>query len=180
MGITPLLQKVFSELYGEPCWNVKPGYGSFLTLEFGRPHLEVREPTVASKDSSPKVRGLLARRNIFVHGEWHLWIADCAWEVLSNGKHVANGTTKRRMQRAARLLDGQKLIQFSFVSKNVQCVFEFDLGATLRTVPYDRKGEQWRLFTPSQKVLTLRADRRYQYMLSNLPTDRRLWKPVLN
>ena len=84
------------------------------------------------------------------------------------------------MQRAARLLDGQKLIQFSFVPKNVQCVFEFDLGATLRTVPYDRKGEQWRLFTPSQKVLTLRADRRYQYMLSNLPTDRRLWKPVLN
>ena len=180
MGITPLLQNVFSELYGEPCWNVKPGYGSFLTLEFGRPHLEFSEPTVSIKDSSPRLRRLLARRNIFIHGDWHLWIADCAWEVLSNGKHVANGTTKSRMQRAARLLDGQKLIHFSFVPKKVQCVFEFDLGATLMTVPYDRKGEQWRLFTPSQKVLTLRADRRYQYILSNLPTHRRLWKPVLN
>jgi hypothetical protein len=141
--------------------------------------LEVREPTVASKDSSPRVRRLLARRNIFVHGEWHLSIADCAWEVLSNGTHAANGTTKRSMQRTARLLDGQKLIQFSFVPKRAECVFEFDLGTTLRTVPYDRKGEQWRLFTPSQKVLTLRADRYYQYMLSNVPMGRRFWKPVL-
>src|SRR5215467_2903202 len=180
MRITPLLEKVFRELYGEPCWNVKPGYGSFLTLEFGKPHLEIREPTAASKDSSPRVRRLLARRNIFVHGEWHLWIADCAWEVLANGKHAANGTTRRSMQRAARLLHGLKLIQFSFIPKTVQCVFEFDLATTLRTVPYDRKGEQWRLFTPSRKVLTLRADRCYQYILSNVPTGRRPWKPILN
>ena len=53
---------------------------------------------------------------------------------------------------------------------------EFDLGATLKTVPYDRKGEQWVLHTPDQKALTLRADRRYQYMRVNLPGDRGQWK----
>jgi hypothetical protein len=179
MQTVSIFHKIFRELYGRPCWNVKPGYGSFLTLEFGKPHLDVREPTVASKDISQKVRRLLARRSVFVHGEWHLRIDSCAWEVLSNGRHVGNGTTKRSMRRASDLLDGQKLTQFSFLPKQVQCMFEFDLGATLRTVPYDRKGEQWVLHTPEQKVLTLRADRRYRYMRADLPRDRGLWKPAL-
>lgn len=179
MQTVPIFHKIFRELYGEPCWNVKPGYGSFFTLEFGKPHLEVREPTVASKDASRRVRSLLARRSVFVHGEWHLWIYSCSWEVLSKGRHVGNGSTKRSMRRAADLLDGQKLIQFSFFPKEVLCVFEFDLGATLRTVPYDRKSEQWVLHTPEQKALTLRADRRYQYMRADLPRDRGLWKSAL-
>jgi hypothetical protein len=179
MDIVPIFHKVFRELYGEPCWNVKPGYGSFLTLEFGKPHLEVREPSVASKDASGKVRRLLARRSIFVHGEWHLRIASCAWEVLSNGKHVGNGSTKPSMRRAADLLDGQKLTRFSFLPEKAWSVFEFDLGATLRTVPYDRKSELWVLHTPTQKALTLRADRRYQYMRADLPEDRGLWRPAL-
>jgi hypothetical protein len=176
MQIASIFHKVFREIYGEPCWNVKPGYGSFLTLEFGEPHLEVREPTVASKDASRKVRRLFALRNVFVHGEWHLRIDSCAWEVLSNGKHIGNGSTKRSMRRAAVLLEGQKLIRFSFLPEKVWCVFEFDLGATLRTIRYDRKGEQWVLHTPEQKVLVLRADRRYQYMRADLPRDRGLWK----
>jgi hypothetical protein len=139
MQIASIFHKVFREMYGKPCWNVKSGYGSFFTLEFGKPHLEVREPTVASKDASRKVRRLLARRNIFVHGEWHLRIASCAWEVLSNGKHVGNGSTKRSMRRAADLLDGQKLIRFSFFPEKVWCVFEFDLGATSGPFPTTQK-----------------------------------------
>ena len=179
MQIAPIFHKVFREIYGKPCWNVKPGYGSFFTLEFGKPHLDVQEPTVASKGASRKVRRLLARRNVFVHGEWHLRIASCAWEVLSSGKNVGNGSTRLSMRRATDLLDGQKLIQFSFLPEKVWCVFEFDLGATLRTVPYDRKGEQWVLLTPDQRALTLRADRRYQYMRADLPRDRGLWKSAV-
>jgi hypothetical protein len=36
-------EKVFKGILGKPCWDVKPGHGSFLTMEFGKPHLEVRE-----------------------------------------------------------------------------------------------------------------------------------------
>src|SRR5580704_3237092 len=140
MRIAPIFNKVFREIYGKPCWNVKPGYGSFLSLEFGKPHLDIREPTVAGKDASRRVRTLLARRSVFVHGEWHLRIDCCSWEVLSNGRHVGNGSTKVNVRRAADLLSGQKLIQFSFFPREVQCVFEFDLGATLKTAPYDKKG----------------------------------------
>ena len=126
-----------------------------------------------------KVRRRLARRNVFVHGEWHLRIAGCAWEVLSNGEHVGNGSTKSSMRRAATLLDGQNLIRFSFAPEDLQCVFEFDLGGVLRTIPYDKKSEQWVLFTPERKVLTLRADRRYQYTPADLPADNAIWKPVV-
>jgi hypothetical protein len=69
MQIAPIFHRVFREIYGKPCWNVRPGYGSFLTLEFGKPHLDVREPAAASKDDSLRVQRLLARRSVFVHGE---------------------------------------------------------------------------------------------------------------
>jgi hypothetical protein len=46
------IERVVRRLYGKPCWGVKPGFGSFLTLEFGKPNLEVREPVVASKATS--------------------------------------------------------------------------------------------------------------------------------
>jgi hypothetical protein len=59
-------------------------------------------------------------------------------------------------------------------------VFEFDLGAKLETVPSDRKSEQWLLFTPNKKVLTLRADRRYQYTRSGQTRDKEQWRPVSN
>ena len=83
------------------------------------------------------------------------------------------------MRRAADLLDGQKLIRFSFVPEKARSVFELDLGATLRPVPYDQKGEQWVLHKPKQKAPTLRADRHYQYMRADLPRDRGLWMPAL-
>jgi hypothetical protein len=180
MPTAQIFERMFRGIYGKPCWNVKPGLGSFLTLEFGLPHLEVREPIVASKSASPKVQRLLARRNVFVHGEWHLWIYCCNWEVLTKDKRIADSSTKARIRLAADVLDGQKLVRFSLDPKSVQCAFKFDLGATLRTVPYDKDSEQWSLYTPKQRVLTLFADRRYRCVHSDLPGDQGAWKPVLN
>ena len=62
------IEKIISKLYGIPCWGVRPGFGSFLTLEFGKPHLKVREPVVAGRSSPVSVRKRLARRRVYVHG----------------------------------------------------------------------------------------------------------------
>ena len=62
--------------------------------------------------------------------------------------------------------------------RRVSCVFEFDLGAILKTRPYDKEGEQWLLYEPSHKVLSLRADGRYRYMRSDVPEDQGRWKPM--
>ena len=164
-------------MYGKPCWNVRAGYGSFLTFEFGKPHLEMREPIVG-KSSSRKARELLARRPIFLHGDWHLWIYCCAWEIFSDGNHFADGSTRRGMEKAAEFLNGQKLMEVSLVPRKVLCTFKFDLGGTLKTISYDRRSEQWLLYTPAHRVLILRADRRYQYVHSDMPTDKGAWNPV--
>jgi hypothetical protein len=169
------IEKVFERILGKPCWDVKPGHGSFLTLEFGSPHLEVREPIAARKGASTKVREHLARRQVDPRGEWHLWIMYCDWEVHCKGKSVGDSSTKVRTRRAADFLNGQKLIRFSFLPNKAQSVFAFDLGATLKTLPYDKDSEQWWLFEPSNMVLAVRADGRYKYGPSNLPPAEGAW-----
>jgi len=175
--IAPVFERAFGRIYGEFCWGVRPGYGSFLTLEFGKPHLEVREPMIANKGVSARVCEGMARRGVFVHGEWHLWIYCCDWEVLSKGKRVGDSSTKRKIWSAVDCLDGQKLTRFSMSPRNVHCIFEFDLGATLKTKAYDKDSEQWILFEPSHKALTVRADGRYSYKRSNSSEDDK-WRSI--
>lgn len=172
------IERVVRRLYGKPCWGVNPGFGSFLTLEFGKPNLEVRDPIVASKGAAAEVRERLAHREVHVHGEWHLWIYCCDWEVLSGSKCIGDSSTKAKIRRAVEFLNGQKLTRFSISPRKVNCAFEFDLGATLKTRPYDKEGEQWLLYEPSHKVLSVRADGRYKYMRSDVPEDQGGWKPM--
>src|SRR4029077_11157532 len=113
-------KKVFAGILGKPCWDVKLGQGSFLMLEFGTPHLVVREPIATRKGVSAKVRADLARRRVYARGEWHLWIAYCDWEVRCRGKRVVDSSTKLGTRRAADFLNGQKLTHFSISPRKVQ------------------------------------------------------------
>lgn len=178
MPIDGVFEKTFKRIYGEPCWDVKQGHGSFLTLEFGKPHIVVREPVAASKTASSRVRKSLARRRVYPGGQWHLWIYCCDWEVLSRGRRVGDSSADAKIQRAADFLNGQKLIRFSISLRKLQCLFEFDLGGTLKTRPYDKKSEQWLLYESSKKVLVLRADGRYKYVGSSAPDNEQDWKPL--
>lgn len=60
----------------------------------------------------------------------------------------------------------------------MRTIWEFDLGATLQTKPYNRKGEQWMLYEPEGKVLTLRADKHYYYGLGDREPDRKRWLQI--
>jgi hypothetical protein len=171
-------EKVLKGIVGKSCWGVRPGHGSFLTIEFGRPHLEVREPIAVRKKVTAKVREQMGRRRVYIHGEWHFWIKCCDWEVRYKGKRVGDSSTKARIRRAADFLDGQKLIRFSILPRKAQSIFVFDLGASLKTFPYDKGSQQWLLFEPSKKVLVLRADGQYQYVRSETSADEGTWRPV--
>src|SRR4051812_29248304 len=169
------IRSSLSRLYGLPCWHVKRGYGSFLTLEFGRPYLRVRNP-YRSMAESKRVRDAAARRRITVAGEWHLWIYCCDWAVSNGGRLIGDSESKRSMDRAASFLDGQKLVKAWIVPREMRTVFEFDLGGTLETRPYNRTSEQWLLYEPNGNVLTVRADRQYTYGPSKHPDKRRWFK----
>lgn len=165
----------FSKLIGRPCWLVQRGYGTFLTMEFGEPHLEITEPREASSQSK-LVRRIFARRRIHVQGDWHLWIYCCSWVVYdASGKIKGQSTSKASMDRAAAFLDGQKLVSAQLVRRGMRTLFKFDLGATLETRPYDRSSEQWMLYEPSGKVLCVRADKRYSYGSGKHPPERVEW-----
>jgi len=170
------IEGIVRKLYGKPCWGVRPGFGSFITLEFGDPHLEVREPIVANKSTPAIVRKSLARRGVYIRGDWHLWIYCCDWVVFSDSSLIGDSSTKVKIRRAAEFLNGQKLTHFSILYRKVRCVFKFDLGGILRTRPYDHESEQWLLYEPSHKVLSVRADGRYKYGPSDVPDDQGQWK----
>jgi hypothetical protein len=154
------IERAFAGVRDKPCWGVKRGQGSFLTLEFGEPRLVVREP-IRAQSHSLKVRRRLARRHVYVAGEWHLWIYCCDWVVRSGTRVIGDSSSVRRIERAARFVDGQKLLRVELAPRGARTRFVFDLGAVLETRPYDRTSEQWFLYQPSGRVLVLRADRRF-------------------
>lgn len=170
--------RAFRDVLGLPCWGVKRGWGSFLTLDFGEPRLVIREP-IHSTSESLKVRRSLSRRHVYVSGAWHFWIYDCNWVVRTGTRIVGDSSTRRRVDRGARELDGQQqLVGVLLAKRGARTRFIFDLGSVLETRPYSRKGEQWMLFMPGRRILTFRADRRYTLGRSDRVNSRASWKAV--
>ena len=176
MPLDPVFGRCFSPVFGRPCWNVRPGYGSFITMEFGEPHLEIREPKQASHSVSSRVSELLARRTVTVHGEWHLWIYCCEWSIFNSGRLIGSSEDPSSFESATQFLDGQALT--STATESSTTTFTFDLGGTLTTKPFDEKSEQWMFFQPDGFILTLRADGMYCFAPSNPKTQAVEWNPV--
>ena len=80
-------------------------HGSFVTLEFGEPHLEVREPRDAEPDTSPKLRELFARRNVTIRGEWHLWVYCSSWSIHNSDELILDQGC--RVIQKCSVLDGE-------------------------------------------------------------------------
>jgi hypothetical protein len=72
MMVGNTVEAVFAPFLGQMVWQVRADEHSCVMMEFGAPHLEVREPRVAKPGRSPKVARLLARRTVGVLGDWHL------------------------------------------------------------------------------------------------------------
>ena len=178
MAIDPIFERVFKRLYGKPCWGVTNWYGSGIHFEFGKPHLDIREPRTVDPKVSRRVREQLAKRLVVIHGDWHLCIDVCDWEIFQKGKRVGTSRSRPDLQRIVNSLDGQKLVRFSIRSRGDDCVFEFDLGGVLYTHAAGTDYDQWTLFEPSGFCLTLRSDKTHSYHRSNEPIDPRAWKPV--
>ena len=176
--IDPIFERVFQKLYGMPCWGVEYRVGSGIVLEFGDPHLVIREPSTARPKASRRVRELFAKRGVTVRGQWRLWIWMCNWEIFHKGKRLGGDQARSNLQPIVHSLDGQNLIRFSIGSRRHRYVFEFDLGGVLVTHPWGPDDDQWMLFEPSGFVLTARGNNKFSYHRSNQPLDAGPWKPI--
>ena len=182
--MSEIIQGLFQALYGQPCWHVRQGYGSFLTLEFGQPHLEIIEPRQVSNKISKKIKKLFVRRQIYVHGDWHLWVYICDWRILTNGKELANQDSKRRkIRQATAELDGQILTRVK-VKRSLKTIFDFDLGGRIEVWPntadYDEDVDLWLLYEWQGNVFVLRADGQYRYSPGVISPEAKTWQPIFS
>lgn len=172
------IRSALRRLYGLPCWEVKKGYGSFITLEFGRPHLHVREPYKSTSESK-RVREIATMRHVYVHGDWHLWIYCCNWRILDGSRLIGSSrSANRSIDKAARFLNGQKLVKARVVPRSMRSYFHFDLGGRLETTPFDRTRVQWLLYEPSGNVLSIRADKKYSYGPGDREPSKEKWLSI--
>ena len=91
------------------------------------------------------------------------------------GRVVGDWTTAGRIDRTARELNGQKLLDVRVNPRGARTRFVFALGAELETKPYDRSSEQWLLYEQDGHVLTWRADGKYKYGQGNRPPGHFEW-----
>ena len=153
------LDDAFRPLIGQFVWSVRRGHGTFLTMEFGAPHLTVREPIAASPGASPKVKKNLSRRRVTVVGDWHLWIKHAEWEI-----HTASFSMRSQdaefaaTDDALNERDGQTLRSASAWTVLNACVLEFDLGAYLQIWPSQHvDDDQWSIHEARGRIVSCRT-----------------------
>lgn len=109
----------------------RQGYGSFVTLEFGQPRLEIREPIPDS------LRPRLCRRLVTVRGEYHLWIDQCDWSVAERKEQLAHSKSEPSViSQALAHLDGAILRTVRVFRDRGESAFDFEFGASLRLKRY--------------------------------------------
>src|SRR5207247_1676107 len=103
------------------------------------------------------------KRMAHVHGEWHLWIYCCHWEIRQDGRKTGHSESEdRKIDRACGILNGQILTKVIITPNTLQTDFYFDLGGHLRTKPYQGKPyEMWSIRCPNGRYFCLRADGKY-------------------
>lgn len=156
-----LLCPLIDQLHDMQCWNVENAYGTFLTLEFGKPHLRIaRFNKPADRLASSIAMPPIEVQKVMVVGDWHLWIYCCSWKLIFGNKTIGDYTSKRMINNAVKILDGLKLKNIIINKKQVLTRFVFENDIHLETKRYDRDSEQWMLYQFPKNVFTFCANGR--------------------
>ena len=153
-------KELFRPLIGKHAWQVRRGYGTFLTMEFGEPHLEIREPRAVDSDASKSVRRGFERRRISVVGDWHLWVQYCMWTVRTKNLEASSEESDlSKIDTCLEELDGQALLVVEEDFAASVCTLHFDLGAivTLSPSPEFLEDDLWMLYCPDRNTFAYRA-----------------------
>lgn len=103
-------------------------------MEFGEPHLEVREPRAASSATSPRITRLFARRLVVIRGDWHLFIEFARWRLTSTHGQTSSDLPERSWRVVLNDLSGQRLVSAKGPALG-RLTLRFDLGAELEIGP---------------------------------------------
>lgn len=172
------LAKYVEPLYGQPCWGIDYRRQTNLSMNFGAPALQVREP-YTTNSPSPTVQQLASRRLVTIRGEWWLWLWCCYWRLTLKQRILATGSSaQKKIDNAISHLAGQKLISTSVDPKSGFTRFEFDLGCELQCRRFDRESddELWLLYRPRGYVLSVNGNGTYCHQRASDSVEH--WKPI--
>ena len=142
------VEKLFDALLGRAAWSVRHTHGSCFFMEFGNPHLVVREPLPVRDGISPEQAVKRRRRRMSFRGDWSLLIYACNWSLQTWELSASSESTPLDMSLPFESLDGQYLQSVRYDSLSKSTTLTFDLGAELRLSPNDDVGDhesQWSL-----------------------------------
>jgi hypothetical protein len=165
---------ITKELRGQMCWGVEWDSQLNLSMNFGGPHLSIREPFV-SRSASPRIREIASLRAVTVEGTWLLWIFCAYWKLTISDSVTATSTSSCRMKKIAMSrLDGQKLMDIRVNPITGATDFTFDLGARLQTKRFEKDdSEIWMFHKPNGFILSVRGDGTYTYCRGKTPPGKK-------
>lgn len=142
------MQKIFRQIVGMKPTRVKLGFGSFITMDFG-------------KDIPEEVKTRQGTQ-IRYHGQWHLWIYQCTWQIDQNGRMLIHSESpKSAIESALSNLTNKTFNSFSLLNDFFDADLKFE-DMTLRLL-HTKDGEQWMLFTPENKTLVAGPGTQWDY-----------------
>jgi len=140
------IKNTFAKIIGLKARNVLLGYGSFITMDFGK-DIIIEVETNKGIDKFPR-------------GEWHLWIYMTAWRIDEKMMPIAGCEDSRvTIEKALKKIENKKLINVDIRNHafDMKIEFENDIIINLFTLytEKDSDSENWMLFTPEKKVLAV-------------------------
>ncbi|MGL4348019.1 MAG: hypothetical protein ACRCSV_00970 [Chlamydiales bacterium] len=148
---TDLAQQLFSQIIGMKITRSKLGYGSFITIDWGKDIIE----ELKTKDGIEK--------QIFC--EWHLWVYMCTWRLEKNNDPIIGAGDERDViESKIPLLIGKKLLQAEVLNNSFDVILNFDKGYRLLLFSFELEdSEQWLFFTSNRKVFTAGPGANWKY-----------------
>lgn len=136
-----ILRASFDSLIGLKMRNLKLGYGSFLTMDFGK--------TIKTKLKTKK--GIRTSER----GEWHLWVYVCSWRInRAKTPFIGSSDSREIIESKLNEMGDQKLIKYKFLNSSLDVIIHFDNKFSLTIFNTNtQENEHWLLFTPNRYVL---------------------------
>jgi hypothetical protein len=179
--MTTVIDDAFEPLYGSMCWGVAWDCQTGVRLNFGRPHLIVREPVAREPDpeESDSMNCSRMYRGVWVVGDWSLRIEDAYWKLTLRDIPAVTGSSPwQRIEMGLARLDGQELTSVVVNPNSAATRLTFDLGGVLdvRRLGRGDDGDLWTLHTPNDRRLSVRGDGCYHFGRGT--SRHRTWKPI--
>lgn len=138
------ITEITDKVVGQKVSAIELGVGSFLNIDFGQLHTEIR----TYKDGKERE---------FIFGEWRLWVYMCAWRINKNNRpFVASSDDRTKIAELIKELAHTTLTKCEIFNASLDTKYYFNDHITLTLFNWNTEDEeQWMLFTPGEMVLTI-------------------------